>query len=60
MKLNVLEFGISWLYCRDHPVLANSGDITHFNENTADNNSFQIKKNTASQTGDNGTKNVEA
>ena len=33
--------GILWQYCRDEPTLANNGDITDFNVNNADINSFK-------------------
>ena len=48
-----------WQYCRDEPALANNCDITDFNANNADSNSFKIKEKITGQTGNNGTKNVE-
>ena len=51
--------GILSQYCGDEPALANTGDITDFNEGNADANSFEIKEEISGQAGDNGTKNVE-
>ena len=51
--------GILWQYCRHEPALANNGDVTDFNSNNADINSFKTKEKIAGQTGNNGTKNVE-
>ena len=51
--------GILSQYCGNEPALANTGDITDFNEGNADANSFEIKEEISGQAGDNGTKNVE-
>ena len=50
---------ILWQYCRDEPGLATNGDITDFNTDNADTNSFIIKEKITGQTGINGAKNVE-
>ena len=51
--------GILWQYCRNEPTLATNGDITDFNTDNADTNSFKIKEKITGQTGINGTKIVE-
>ena len=52
-------YGVLWQYCKDELALADNGDITGFDKVNADTNSFKIKEKITSQTGSNGTKNVE-
>ena len=54
-------FGILWQYCGEKPVInAANGAMANFTADNADTNLFEIKeRKTTSQTGNNGTKNVE-
>ena len=50
--------GNLWQYCRDQPALANNGDIPDFNKGNVT-SWFDVKEKIASQTGNNGTKNIK-
>ena len=50
--------GSFWQYCKDIPAVANNNSIVKFTENNPT-DSFNLKVKMTSQTGDNGTKNVE-
>ena len=50
--------GILWQYCKDIPAVDNNDVIVNFTENNLT-DSFNIKVKMTSQTGDDGTKNVE-
>ena len=52
-------FGILWQYCRDVPAVNDDGAITDFTEASASTDSFNLKVKLTSQTGNNGTRNVE-
>ena len=51
--------GIFWQYCRDELALAANGDINYFNADNPSTNLFKIKEKITTQTGNNGTKNIE-